>query len=1172
MKNLLLRSFLLLTIFSLLTPQVMAGTSYPGGGSSGGTTNSAARTYMLEQSGVFEAASTDCSTDVTAAAEAFAEANDGKLFLESGCYLMSNYNPDSDIYIHGIGAPGTVIIKAPERKSAILYEPSQANIVDSYVSIVSLKEAAGVNDNEDYLTRIEVADASAFTPGRYAHLIAQAGQPHGATTSQITGVTNANPGVVTYAGSDYYSNGDVVTFYNVSGMTDLNNRSFKVSNVNTGSNTFELEDLSDVDVNTTNWEVFAPGGEWVENNDSWKRVTSITNANPGVVTAASVSGLANGDTILFRNVVGMTELNHRVFKVAGLSGSTFELQTVAANDVDTTDWGIYQDTQGQFTEAGGLITAITKASPAVVTTNTVNRLSNGDVIQIHNVHGMEQVSGRIFEVSSLSSPTFELETTGLTSADVDSSSYGTFASQAFIVESDRWTGESMPIASVDTENNYIYLRGKLAYPDLYKSNALISEFNETRKGAISNIHFEANGDTDDRAIWYRPHVVDVTGVPNMIFQDISGGENWAGLTICRSCPGHQVINQRFRGNASFAAFDPYYDSSVGSISDISNAAEAIVTRNGHGRSDGQAITIRGVEGMTEINEGSYVVSDADTNTFKIKDLKTGNYVDTTGYGTYTSGGTIYHRTERIVSSVSTATPAVFTTSTSHGYTDGDEIYFHGGTGDFADTHNQVFFIDQQSGTTFNIYDTNGVYYDGSGKTYSANTIRTSDSDIKGLSYGHSVYGPSYGARVSVFADGGRHTQTTDGMSGTWASSSYHKFGQPTYLVVDNAKSNGGQGPAEDDHEESVYGMHLNTQVINSLRGKDFGSYIGMGSQLRGLDTVRKNMLMWGGNVGIRQAAFEHYRSPYNTVSDFDIRGLSDYGSASASPQSYCLKIDSQADIYNRPILNLTGKNYCSGVARPIFLDDYATLYGRNAELYVDNIGKNPLEILGDNVYVELGKLKVDFRNYLTPITSQAIAYTSSYEGNTFLIDELDIVLGDTSSNPASSALFDVGSGLPYTKIGIGKLKIQNPSGMTTIPPMVASGDYYYVDWQSYGPDKIILGGDDESTVLTMGTGLFCTTITENFMPIRYVAKVSTVDATQVLTFDITKNGTTIFGANKLSIDTSEKTSITAATPPTAAADMVEVYYPGDEICYDIDTASPVGAAGAKIEISGYYLQ
>ncbi len=55
----------------------------------------------------------------------------------------------------------------------------------------------------------------------------------------VSGITKANPAVLSYTGTDP-SNGDVVML-SVSGMTQVNRRLFKVANVNTTANTFELQ-------------------------------------------------------------------------------------------------------------------------------------------------------------------------------------------------------------------------------------------------------------------------------------------------------------------------------------------------------------------------------------------------------------------------------------------------------------------------------------------------------------------------------------------------------------------------------------------------------------------------------------------------------------------------------------------------------------------------------------------------------------------------------------------------------------------------------------------------------------------------------------------------------------------------------------------------------------------
>lgn len=68
----------------------------------------------------------------------------------------------------------------------------------------------------------------------------------------ISGITKANPGVVSYTGTDP-SNGDYVIL-TVQGMYQLDGRVVRVANVNGAGNTFELEG-----VDTTSFDTFSSG-------------------------------------------------------------------------------------------------------------------------------------------------------------------------------------------------------------------------------------------------------------------------------------------------------------------------------------------------------------------------------------------------------------------------------------------------------------------------------------------------------------------------------------------------------------------------------------------------------------------------------------------------------------------------------------------------------------------------------------------------------------------------------------------------------------------------------------------------------------------------------------------------------------------------------------------------
>ncbi|MBS4046570.1 MAG: hypothetical protein KG075_09540 [Alphaproteobacteria bacterium] len=80
------------------------------------------------------------------------------------------------------------------------------------------------------------------------------------TAQNITGITKANPAVLTYSGADNYANGDHVMLSSIGGMTELNGRRVKVAGVDTGANTFQLQDLAGNNIDSTNFTTYTSGG------------------------------------------------------------------------------------------------------------------------------------------------------------------------------------------------------------------------------------------------------------------------------------------------------------------------------------------------------------------------------------------------------------------------------------------------------------------------------------------------------------------------------------------------------------------------------------------------------------------------------------------------------------------------------------------------------------------------------------------------------------------------------------------------------------------------------------------------------------------------------------------------------------------------------------------------
>jgi len=81
------------------------------------------------------------------------------------------------------------------------------------------------------------------------------------TEPTITGVTQANPAVVSYTGGTGLREGDAITINDVVGMTELNGNNYLVSNLDTGAGTFELQNTSGVDIDSTGYTAYSSGGE-----------------------------------------------------------------------------------------------------------------------------------------------------------------------------------------------------------------------------------------------------------------------------------------------------------------------------------------------------------------------------------------------------------------------------------------------------------------------------------------------------------------------------------------------------------------------------------------------------------------------------------------------------------------------------------------------------------------------------------------------------------------------------------------------------------------------------------------------------------------------------------------------------------------------------------------------
>lgn len=117
-----------------------------------------------------------------------------------------------------------------------------------------------------------------------------------------------------------------------------------------------------------------------------------------------------------------------------------------------------------------------------------------------------------------------------------------------------------------------------------------------------------------------------------------------------------------------------------------------------------------------------------------------------------------------------------------------------------------------------------------------------------------------------------------------------------------------------------------------------------------------------------------------------------------------------------------------------------------------------------------------------------------------------------------------------------------------------------------GSQTIQLACSDETTALTTGTAKITFRMPFAFTLTAVRASVTTAPTGSVLTVDINEGGSTIL-STKITIDATEKTSTTAATPPVISdATLAD----DAEITIDIDTVgSTVAGTGLKVALIGY---
>ncbi len=331
------------------------------------------------------------------------------------------------------------------------------------------------------------------------------------------------------------------------------------------------------------------------------------------------------------------------------------------------------------------------------------------------------------------------------------------------------------------------------------------------------------------------------------------------------------------------------------ISKSSN--QVTITSNSHGFANGDFVRITGVGGMTQLNNNVYLVSNVATNTFKLKDASTSTYINSSGYGTFTSGGTLQRCYDANCD-------VRITTSGSHGFSTGDLVHISGISGftyannsgsdtwTITNSTSTAFFLDGSNGFTSQTYSSGGTAqrcYDATCEVrVSATSHGFSNGDhvyisgVSGFTYANSSAGTSWtvsntatntfflsgstGMSSPTYSSGGTASKCVTAACEVQVTSASHGLANNDRVYITGV---GGMTQINTSGTNSwvVGSPTSNTFILNGTTGPTYGAYSS------------------GGTAWCLQEGCEYYRFT-NASSGTVIRQISDCVSERTGAHAY----------------------------------------------------------------------------------------------------------------------------------------------------------------------------------------------------------------------------------------------------------------------------------------------
>lgn len=302
------------------------------------------------------------------------------------------------------------------------------------------------------------------------------------TPISIIDISQQEPGLVITSDIHNLYDGQEIVISGVLGMTQVNGNTYYVKSSGYIVNTFALYEDSDLSVplDTTAFTAYISGGsiaavlpplnsvatdglQWVAVGDDGIILQSQDGENWSLqakVTEERLKSVIYDADLMQFFIVGSD--GYTAYSADGLNRSWSYISGKTGNDLNSIVYGL------TVPKVGYLITNITNASPAVVTTDQPHQLENATEIYIKSVIGMTEINEKKFYAKPLTVTTFELYTDESLTVPFSTVSYSEYESGGTMQQLQR------NFVAVGQNGTTIYSRTI----EVYNPEAITQEYDE----------------------------------------------------------------------------------------------------------------------------------------------------------------------------------------------------------------------------------------------------------------------------------------------------------------------------------------------------------------------------------------------------------------------------------------------------------------------------------------------------------------------------------------------------------------------------------------------------------------------------------------------------------------------------------------------------------------------